>query len=67
MTFTKPKLVCNKCNQSTSYCDCIPQKYREQIANEIEDYRVDRCRCEQTLEKDCDALIKAVDIVRGQK
>lgn len=40
---------------------------REEIAKEIEAYRVDRCRCEQTLEKDCDALIRAIDIARGTK
>lgn len=40
---------------------------REEIAKEIEAYRVDICRCEQTLEKDCDALLMAVDIARGTK
>lgn len=40
---------------------------REKVAQEIEDYRVDRCRCEQTLEKDCDALIKVANIVMGKK
>ena len=40
---------------------------RQEIAKEIEAYRVDRCRCEQTLEKDCDALLMAVDIARGAK
>lgn len=40
---------------------------RQEIAKEIEAYRVDRCRCEHSLEKDCDALIEAADIARGSK
>jgi len=54
--------------------DCICGKLadmiyltRQEIAEEIEAYRVDRCRCEQTLDKDCDALINAVSIARGTK
>ena len=30
--------ICNKCNETVDYCDCIPQKYREQIAKEVEEY-----------------------------
>ena len=40
---------------------------RQEIAKEIEDYRVNRCRCEESLEKDCDALLEAVDIARGKR
>ena len=40
---------------------------REKVAQEIEDYRVNRCRCEQTLKEDCDALINAVAIAEGNK
>jgi hypothetical protein len=47
--------------------DMLERYWREQIANEIEYYRNNRCRCEQTLGKDCDALITVGDIVRGQK
>ena len=39
--------------------------WREKIAQEIEDYRVHRCRCEQTLEKNCEDLTKAVEIAMG--
>jgi hypothetical protein len=39
---------------------------RQEIAKEIEDYRVDRCRCEQDLGKDCDALLEAIEIARGK-
>lgn len=50
--------------ENFSYIYC---QIREQIAQEIEEYRVMRCRCEQTLKEDCDALINAADIARGQK
>lgn len=30
--------ICNKCDRTVDYCDCIPQKYREQIAKEVEEY-----------------------------
>jgi len=43
------------------------QELREKIAEDIEDYRVNRCRCEQSLEKDCDALLSAIEIARGTK
>lgn len=39
---------------------------RQEIAKEIEEYRVIRCRCEHTLKENCDALINAADIARGQ-
>ena len=45
----------------------LERYWREQIAEEIEAYRVERCRCEQNLEKDCDALIYVADIVRGKR
>lgn len=38
---------------------------RQEITKEIEDYRVNRCRCEQSLEKDCAALLEAIEIVGG--
>ena len=40
---------------------------RQEIAKEIEEYRVNRCRCEQTLNSDCDALIEVIEITRGTK
>jgi len=45
----------------------LERYWREQIAEEIEDYRVQRCRCEQNLEKDCDALLEAANIARGKR
>ena len=27
---------CETCNKGVDYCDCVPQKYRERIAKEIE-------------------------------
>ena len=38
---------------------------RKQVAEEIEEYRVDRCRCGPDLEKDCEALQDAIDIANG--
>jgi hypothetical protein len=43
----------------------IEKQIRKEIAEEIECYRVNRCRCEQSLEKDCDALLNAIQIVEG--
>lgn len=43
----------------------IEKQIRKEIAEKIEDYRVNRCRCEQDLGKDCDALLEAIEIVRG--
>jgi CDGSH-type Zn-finger protein len=43
------------------------QQLKEHIAEEVEEYRVHRCRCGETLEKDCDALQDAIDIITRQK
>jgi len=51
----------------TYYINRLETVIREQIAQEIEDYWVDRCRCEQNLGKDCDALLGAIEIARGKQ
>jgi hypothetical protein len=46
----------------------LERHWRKQIAQEIEDYRVDRCRCGSSMNPDCEALIEATNIVeRGKK
>lgn len=68
--FFEEAMACARLNcehkSAPSFQD-IEKQIRQEIANEIEDYRVNRCRCEQNLEKDCDALIEVADIIRGSK
>lgn len=49
-------------------CDCVPQKYREQIAQEIE---VELCNngisCYGVNQEHCDTVKELAAIARGQK
>lgn len=38
---------------------------RQEIVSQIEEYRVNRCRCDHTLGKDCEALIEIANIIGG--
>ena len=61
--------ICNKCNETVDYCDCIPQKYRERIAREIEDLLCTRdgwARCPSANEEHCDTIREVTKAIRGE-
>ena len=46
----------------------ILEKYwREKMADEIENFRVETCRCELTLKPNCEALSDAIEILKDTK
>lgn len=60
LSWSNPDLV----SISTKDAINILEKYwRKKIANEIEDFRVATCRCEQTLKPNCEALIEVIKVL----
>lgn len=59
--------VCNKCDRIVDYCDCVPQKYREQIAQEIEAELCNNGKsCYGVNQEHCDTVRKLAAIARGK-
>ena len=46
--------------------DTLEKYWREKIANEIEDLRVQNCRCDLELKPNCEALLDIIKIVKKE-